>query len=157
MVILLVQGGNMNRKKLLRKAAAAVRLARKDGVDIPRQLTKRSKKQRVVVDDTVLEEMKIARKELKNSKKAAIRDTRYHDDYTPPPKAIFSWGFEPGQLVTVKANPGRRALSMMRFSGIEPGASALVVEVKGDYINVMGPNGVQSWRCSWVWNISDDE
>lgn len=147
----------MSRKKLLRRAAAAVRHARNEGVDIPRQLTKRSKKQRTVVDEDVLEEMKNARKELKKSKKTAIRDTPYHDDYTPPPKATFSWGFEPGQLVTIKANPGQRALSMMRFNGTKPGDSALIVEVNGDNINVMGPNGMQSWRCSWVWNISDDE
>ena len=147
----------MSRKKLLRRAAAAVRLARKEGVDIPRQLTKRSKKQRIVVDDDVLEKMKDARKKLKKSKKAAIRDTPFHDDYTPPPKPTFSWDFEPGQLVKIKANPGRRALSYMGLRGIKPGDSALIVEVHKNHLNVMGPNGMQSWQCSWVWDISDDE
>ena len=147
----------MSRKKLLRKALAAARIARQEGVDIPRQLTKRSKKQRTIVDDTVLEEMKIARKELKSNRKAAIRDTPYHDDYVPPPKATFSWNFEPGQLVTIKSNPGRRSLSMMRHYGVKPGDSALVVEFTGDYINVIGSNGMQTWKCSWVWNITDEE
>ena len=147
----------MSRKKLLRRAAAAVRQARAEGVDIPRQLTKRSKKKRTVVDEDVLEKLKNARKELKKNRKAAIRDSPNHDDFAPRPKATFSWGFEPGQLVTIKANPGKRALSMMRYSGTKPGDSALIVEVNGDNINVMGPNGMQTWRCSWVWNISDDE
>mgnify|MGYP001277421758 CR=1 FL=1 len=147
----------MSRKKLLRRAAAAVRQARAEGVDIPRQLTKRSKKQRIIVDDDVLEEMKETRKKLKKSKKEATRDTPYHDDFKAPPKATFSWDFEPGQLVRIKTNPGRRALSMMRYSGVKPGDSGLVVEVSGDYISILGPNGMQSWKCSWVWDVTEDE
>ena len=147
----------MSRKKLLRRAAAAVRQARTAGVDIPRQLTKRSKKQRIVVDEDVLEEMKETRKKLKKSKKEAIRDTPYHDDYAPPPKATFSWDFEPGQLVKIKQNPGRRSLSMMGYSNIKPGDSGVIVEVNGSYLSVLGPNGLQNWKASWVWNISDDE
>jgi len=147
----------MNRKKMLRLAAAAVKKSRAEGADIPRQLTKRSKKQRMVIDDDVLEEMKENRKKLKKSKKEAIRDTPYHDDFAPPPTETFSWGFEPGQLVRIKQNPGRRSLSMMRYSGVKPGDSGLVVEIKGDYISVLGPNGMQSWRCSWVWDVTEDE
>ena len=147
----------MSRKKLLRRAAAAVRQARAEGVDIPRQLTKRSKKKRTIVDDNVLEEIKNARKKLKKSKKSAIRDTPYHDDYTPPPKATFSWDFQPGQLVTIKQNPGKHALHMMKWRGVNPGDSGLVIESVGDDIKVMGPHGMQSWRCSWVWDITEDE
>ena len=125
----------MSRKKLLRRAAAAVRQARAEGVDIPRQLTKRSKKKRTVVDEDVLEKLKNARKELKKNRKAAIRDTPNHDDFAPRPKATFSWGFEPGQLVTIKANPGKRALSMMRYS--EPNRVILLLSLKSMVTTLM--------------------
>ena len=148
----------MSRKKLLRRAAAAVRQARAEGVDIPRQLTKRSKKKRTIVDDNVLEELKNARKKLKKSRKEAIRDTPYHDDFKNTGfRAKFSWDFQPGQLVTIKQNPGKHALHMMKWRGVNPGDSGLVIESVGDDIKVMGPHGMQSWRCSWVWDITEDE
>ncbi len=142
----------MSRRKLLRIAAAAVRESRKAGIDIPRQLTKRSKKKRFIVDDEAMEEMKQNRKDLKSQRRNVDSS-----DYDRPEQAKFTWDFQPGQLVKIKQNPGKRTLSMLGYSGIKPGDSGIIVEISGDILNVLGPNGLQSWRASWVWDITDDE
>jgi hypothetical protein len=144
----------MKRSKILNKAILAARLARADGEGIPKLLTKRSKANRRIIDDEVLKEMKQNRK----SEKEQRRQIQVEEDIRlPSTQPKLTWDYIPGQLVKIKQNPGKRALSMLGYSGIKPGDSGIIIEKEGKWLKVLGPQGLQTWCASWIWNITDDE
>jgi len=144
----------MKRSKILNKAILAVRLARADGESIPKLLTKRSKGNRRIVDDEVLKEMKQNRK----SEKEQRRQIQVEEDIRlPSTQPKLTWDYSPGQLVKIKQNPGKRTLSMLRFYGIKPGDSGIIIEKEGKWLKVLGPQGLQTWGAHWIWDITDDE
>ena len=128
--------------------------AEEEGIELPSTKKGRSKFDFDQDGYSALKEnRKNSGKSLRDAKRNLRRESLKEKQDTSPK---FSWSFEEGELVEIKESAFRKNKNIMNELCLYPGAVGVIVETqdgwtrKSNYINVLGPTGLQRWKSSWV-------